>query len=176
MAKPSLLARMRPHGARTKPIPWPLPCEGERPTVVVRALGSDEFEEAYFATQDHFKDRKPKVALDDPTFLFREKVETIFRAYRTEGGDPIAASADELAGEPFEVITELYEAWRSFHDSVSVAPKDAKEFEQLVADLKKNGLAGRLLALSSSELNKLRLTLAFQPADSTPDSERGSQP
>jgi hypothetical protein len=163
MAGQTLLQRIG--AASTRPrartIEWPLPVEGERPKLGVRALSAADREAAYFATVDYFaKDKKRKVAVHDPSFLMREQLEVIWRACSDIDGERIGASTDELAAETPELRQALYDEWMSVQADQVVRPSSAAEVDALVEELKKNSLAVPLDGCASSLLIGLVRTLA----------------
>jgi hypothetical protein len=172
MGKKSFLARIEPSRQRWKLIDWPFPVEGDRPKVKVRILGQHECEEAYFAAQDHFKDRKPPISIKDPAFALRERAEIVFRAFSVDG-EPLADDVDELLEQPQSVIDELNSTYAQFYADVAATPYTSKDMAALVELLKKSIPADLLSALPSSWLIGLITTLASQPAPSTPANELG---
>lgn len=172
MAK-SFLERVQPSRQRWKMIDWPFPVEGgERFKVKVRVLGMDEAEQAYLATVDHFKARKPPVPVSDPAFALRERAEMVFRAYSVDG-EPLAADVEELTKQPLSLIDELHTTWLQFQSDVCAVPTNGKDMDALVEMLKKNTGAEILSALPSSWLIALITTLASLLPPSTPANELG---
>lgn len=174
MAK-AFLKRISPARPRSKPIDWPFPVEGETPRVTMLVLGQALIEQAYFATMDHFKARKPAVGVNDIAFAARERAEVVFRAFRDADGQPLDKDVDDLVEElGKDAITELYNTWSQFQADSTAAPATAAEMDALVEYLKKSGDAARLSVLSSSTLIALITTLANRLETSTPANEHGS--
>ncbi len=174
MAKVSFIDRVQPHRSRTKLVEVPFHVEGdERPKIRVRVLGQDALEEAYLAAVEHFKALKKKVEPTDSVFVHREHVELVLRAYEDPDGEPLAASADDLAKQPAEIIAPLYAEWSRFQDEVTIRPLTVEQMESLIDGLKKNTHTDLLPALPSSWLIELARTLGSQLANSTQDSSLG---
>lgn len=172
MAK-SFLERVQPSRQRWKMIDWPYPVDGdEKFKVKVRVLGMDEAEQAYLATVDHFKARKPLVSVQDPAFALRERAELVFRAYSVDS-EPLAADVDELTKQPLALVDELHTTWLQFQSDVCAVPTNDKDMDALVELLKKNTSAEVLGGLPSSWLIALITTLASQLPPSMPANELG---
>lgn len=164
MAKRSFIDEVSPNRPRQRPIDWPL---GGGRKVLVRILGDDEIESAYFAARDHFdamkvrvngKDVKRAVDIKDPAFVNRERVELVYRAFRaidedgTQTDDHIAASAAELAKYSDRIIDSLYLAWAEYQKESQAKPVDEAAVREIIDALKKNTPAGAYSALPSSWL------------------------
>jgi hypothetical protein len=176
----TFLARVQPSRQRWKKVRWPFQIEGEsgpddRPWLKVRVLGQNEAEEAYLATVDHFKGRKPAVSVTDPAFAMRERVEMVFRAYEAAdlSEQKLAENVDELAEQPIALIDELHTTWIQFQADVCAVPVTSKDMEALVELLKKNMDAAVLSALPSSWQTALITTLVAQLPPSTLANEHG---
>lgn len=172
----SFLDEINPNRPRQRTIPWPL--GGDR-KVVVRMLGDDEREAAYFAVQDHFKALKRKIDHKDPAFENRERVELVWRAFRATDDsnaptqDLIVPTADALSKQPGEMIDALYLAWAEYQKEASARPVDAATVKDIVEGLKKNIPAGALVGLPSSWLIAVITTLVDQSSTSATTSDSG---
>jgi hypothetical protein len=171
----SFLKRISPFRDKSKFIDWPFPVDGDdKPKIKMRVLAQNDIEQAYFATVDYFKGRKPAVSVEDVAFAARERAELVFLAYSADGA-PLDEDTDELVSElGKEAISELYATWSQFQADTTGAPATAKEMDLYVEYLKKSGDATLLTALSSSKLLSLISTLANRLNSSTPASEHGS--
>lgn len=155
MAKRSFIDEASPNLPTKRVIPWPM---GGPRKVVVRALGDDVIEQAYFAAKDHFKAKKIKVDFTDPGFTSRERVEIVFRAFAavdedgTETDETIAASVDALAKYPKELINTLHAAWFDYQREANALPVNDTTVSAIIEDLKKNTPAEAYSALPSTWL------------------------
>jgi hypothetical protein len=166
----TFLARVTPSAPKSRVIEWPLPTAAEAPPKVrVRRLNQVQLEEAHFATHDHFKAVKRKVAVTDPAFVMRERLELVWRAYRDPETDgPISTASDDLADEFTEAQRDaLYAEWSFFQSQVTARPLEREEMRDLVEAVKKNSLPGRLLELPSTALIELIAGLGAAFATST---------
>lgn len=175
MARKSFLDRVQPSRSRSKLVDWPFPVDGDgvAPKLRMKVLGTDAMEAANLDAVDHFRAMKAKVAGTDDVFVIRERICLVWRAYEDEDGQPIAASVDELAAQPSEVIAPLYAEWSKFQSEVAVRPMKQSDMDELIEGLKKNTPAEALYALPTSWLIGLITTLVGQPASSTSVSEPG---
>jgi hypothetical protein len=177
----SFLSRVSPSRSRTKVIDWPFPVEGETPKIRLSVLGADKLEAATLDAVDHFaalrKKGKEKVGQQDVAFIARERTALVWHAVAAQGDDgkwePIAASVDDLATEPSEVITELFQEWSQLQADVTVRPMTAEQMKAYIEELKKNIHSVPLSGFPSNWLIELVRTLASQHVNSTTASEPG---
>jgi hypothetical protein len=171
----SFLSRVSPSRSRTKVIDWPFPVEGETPKIRLSVLGADKLEAANLDAVDHFaalrKKGSEKVGPRDDAFIARERIALVWHAVQAqdENGkwEPLAPSVDDLAAEPSEVITELYQEWSQLQADVTVRPMTAAQMTAYIEELKKNSQGVPLSGFPSSWLIELVRTLASQHANST---------
>jgi hypothetical protein len=178
----SFLSRVSPSRSRTKVIDWPFPVEGETPKIRLSVLGADKLEAATLEAVDHFaalrkKKGIEKVGQQDVAFIARERIALVWHAVQAQSDDgkwePLAASVDDLAAEPSEVLTELYQEWSQLQADVTVRPMTGAQMTAYIAELKKNSQGVPLSGFPSSWLIELVRTLASQHANSTTASEPG---
>jgi hypothetical protein len=172
----SFLSRVSPSRSRTKVIDWPFPVEGETPKIRLSVLGADKLEAANLDAVDHFaalrkKKGTEKVGPHDDVFIARERTALVWHAVQAQDDDgkwaPLADSIDDLAGEPSEVITALFQEWSHLQAEVTVRPMNAAQMTAFIEELKKNTRSVLLDGLPSTWLIELVRTLASQHANST---------
>ncbi len=175
MARASFIDRVQPNRSRSKLVDWLFPVEGDGPPPKLRlkVLGQDQMEAANLEAVDHFRSLKVKVSGTDDVFVARERVCLVWRAYEDPDGEPLAATSEELAKQPGEVIAPLYAEWSKYQSEVAAHPLKQAQMDELIEGLKKNTLADLLPALPTSWLIKLCITLASQLAASTTESKPG---
>lgn len=176
----SFLSRVSPSRSRTKVIDWPFPVEGETPKIRLSVLGADKLEAANLDALDHFANRgkgKEKVGATSDAFLARERTALVWHAVQAQDDagvwKPIAESVDELAEEPSEVITALYQEWSQFQADTTARPMTEAQMVAFIEELKKNTLAVPLSGFPSSWLIELVTGLVSQLRNSTTASEPG---